>query len=104
MKLSNYEHVNDYMLTSELSANGYDYSEAQKIVEILDEKFDFYQRDKPVGESVLWRLSFPFYFISFILLFFIVSPPKYIITGSYYWNSKSRVYIFMNKWQKKLGI
>lgn len=104
MKLSNYKHVHDYMLTSELSKNGYDYSEAQKIVEILDEKFDFYQRDKAVGESALWRLSFPLYFISFLLLFFFFAPIRYAVFGRFYLNEKSKIFRIMSKWQKKLGI
>jgi len=79
-----------------------DYSLAGKIAELLDEKYYIRSWKNPKHpKNWYWRLTFPLSAIVFVILFFIVCPIKWIITGRYYFTPKSTIYSFYDNWVNK---
>nr|CDL66710.1 unnamed protein product [uncultured bacterium] len=50
----------------------------------------------------LCRITLPLYFIVSILCNFIIMPIKYMITGNYYFDTKTKVHKFMVAWYDNL--
>lgn len=64
-----------------------------------------YKRRKPkVNHSMLWRLTFPFYFAFVFGSVLSILPIKWIITGHFYYDSDTKFSKIIKKWSSKLGL
>lgn len=107
MKLSQLQKASDYDVQDWLEKSIRDLTPYQKQWIRNDElirfaPFEFYQRPKKEKVNVLWRITilvFPIY----ILLLFLFSPIKWIVTGK--WGYPQKFFDnFHAKWLRKLGI
>lgn len=69
----------------------------------LDAPFIAYswEEEKKDGPFI-WRLTFPIFFIYSMILFFIVLPIKWLITGKYYLGQTSALGNFNMAWYNKI--
>lgn len=54
------------------------------------------------NENGLWRLTYPLFFITMLLSSIIIQPIKWLITGKYYFSSRTKIFRVLDKWEKKL--
>lgn len=62
-----------------------------------------YERVERKG-SILWRLTYPFFFLYIIFVSVILIPMNFIVNGSTYFNKNSKVNKIYEYWEKKIGV
>lgn len=79
------------------------YDQQKQIEKFFDSgKYYLVETYEKRNENGLWRLTYPLFFIAVLLSSFLVQPIKWLITGSYYFSARTKVFKFMDKWEKKL--
>lgn len=104
MKLFNYRTATVFEIRKELEARLEltDYQKS-KIVDVLEDlPYRFIEFVPAARPKLINRLTAPFYFIFYLLLVFNM-PFKWFFTGNIYYNSQSKLFVFLNKWHKSLG-
>ena len=103
MNITKTHKVQDYSISSFLQSKlKMDYSESRIIAEALDNEFYIVKYHRSVKGNFLWRISGILHFVLFLFLFCIVCPIKWLLTGLFYFDPKSKMYKFFQKWQDKL--
>jgi hypothetical protein len=106
MKITNTNKVWVYDLTDKIRKDPYltTLSEYQigKIREILKE-YDIIEWKKTEPTNFFSRLTTPFFFLTWGLLFFIICPIKFLFTGKFYLDYRGRTITFLRKWSEKVG-
>lgn len=77
----------------------------EKLSMLCDNFYPYYifKKKDRIKTTFLWRLTIPFYII-YCLLAFLISPIKWIITGSGTENHRSIIYKIYRKWSEKINI
>jgi len=61
-----------------------------------------YVRDNKNRPHWTWRLTFPLWAITWLLLITIVCPINWVATGNYALDDKSRIFSWVKPWYRKL--
>lgn len=61
-----------------------------------------YHRDKKRKPHFAWRLTYPLWALTWLVLITAVCPINWIVTGSYALDDQSRIFSWVRPWYRKL--
>lgn len=62
-----------------------------------------YERIERKG-SILWRLTYPFFFLYMIFVSIILMPMRFVIKGSQYFDKNGKINKIYEYWKEKIGV
>ena len=100
MKLSKYHIVSPLSVLTEIKNNGGRLSIPESVIieQTLDNYYILDEHEPNDKSNIFARLSSPFYILLSCLMFIIVCPLKWLLTGKFYWSYTSKVAVFFEKW------
>ncbi len=79
-----------------------DYEMGGEIVEMLSSNYIILEKKEPYKPTFLWRLTLvPF--ILFVVLMWVITPFKWLITGTSSFDIYSKKFIWYRKWCQRIG-
>ncbi len=104
MNLTDYEKVSYYKVAKDIREElKLDWSQEEKIKDLLQYNYyDIVMRRKKKNQNPLIRLTAPFYFIYYLILFFTM-PFKWLFTGKNGYSMDSWVVKSVQWWKSKLN-
>ncbi len=103
MKISKYRKVESFVFSKEVTKElKLSYDQKQKLENLIDYNYAIIKYEKPPKTNPLWRITAPIFIllVGFLLL---VSPVKWIFTGSVYYDHKGRISKMVKAWSDKMA-
>lgn len=66
--------------------------------------FLYAQRIRKRKGSLVYRITYPLFFIWNLFVTFIIQPIKWIFTGDFYFSMDNKLYKFTIEWGRKIGL
>lgn len=107
MKLSRYRFIHWDTAPGIIIRNikGLTYDQQKEITKFFDTgEYYLVETYEKKNENGLWRFTLPFFFLLTLFSCLIIQPLKWVFTGSYYFSARTKIYKFMDTWQKRLKI
>jgi hypothetical protein len=82
-----------------------------KNAHLLDSALEEYFRSRIVmrpnkkreaGPNPLWRITIPFWCIAFVLIAFVVLPLRWLFTGEYKVDFRTKAFVWFRAWHQKM--
>lgn len=105
MKTEYLDELYPHQLRKELSNLGVELTDEQyRILLNRGRTFLYASREKRIKGSVIYRLTYPLFFVWNILVTLIVQPIKWVFTGDFYFRTDSSIYKFTVEWERRMGL
>lgn len=105
MKTEYLDELYPHQLKKELSNLGVELTDEQyRILSNRGRTFLYASREKRIKGNVLYRISYPLFFIWNIFVTLVIQPIKWLFTGDFYLNTDNPIYKFTVKWGRKIGL
>lgn len=105
MKTEYLDELTPTRLKEELYLLGVDLTDDQyRILLNRGRTFLYSHRVKRIRGNVLYRISYPLFFLWNLLLTLIVQPAKWVFTGNFYFKTDNPIYKITISWGRKIGI